>query len=196
LLLISRIFSFPLAALYKPQRVALVDFLIRKIRHRFTPQLFAKNKQGLKGIIQHLQNGGHFIYLADQLARESLLSFFDRPAWTGIAIARLAVKTDAIMIPVRAQRLDRTQKTGKKHRISFYPPLTPTRQEEPGASPPDAATQALTETQQAEHLMQQMNTHMESWIRERPAQWIWFYKRWKGTEDITREIPEKISEKG
>jgi len=49
--------------------------------------------------------------------------------------------------------------------VTIYPPMTP-----------PASTGDREADMKA--LMVEMNTLLEAWIREKPADWLWIHKRW------------------
>ena len=79
---------------------------------------------------------------------------------TAPALAQFALKYDAPIVPVRVERLG-----GAYFRMTFYPALTIRKT---GDRRTDVA-----------NIMTEVNAIMESWIRERPAQWLWPHKRWQ-----------------
>jgi Kdo2-lipid IVA lauroyltransferase/acyltransferase len=63
------------------------------------------------------------------------------------------------LLPARVERLD-----GARFRLTVFPPLPVMRSGEPHS---DAAA-----------LMARVNAILETWIRDRPEQWLWLHRRW------------------
>lgn len=98
--------------------------------------------------------------LVDQKMTDGIaVPFFGRDAMTAPALAQFALKYDAPIIPVRSERLE-----GARFRITFYPEL-----KTPKTGDRHADILAI---------MTNVNASMESWIRERPEQWLWLHRRW------------------
>ncbi len=98
--------------------------------------------------------------LVDQKLNEGILvPFFGRPAMTATALALLALRFDCDVLPARVER-----PPGARFRLTVFPPLALPRSGDDGA---DVA--ALTTT---------VTAVIESWIRERPEEWLWIHRRW------------------
>ena len=86
-------------------------------------------------------------------------SVSSRPALTAPALARLALRYDCAVIPVRVDRI-----AGARFRITDEAPLPL-----PRSGDNEADTLAL---------MTSVNQVLERWIRERPEHWFWLHRRW------------------
>jgi len=112
---------------------------------------YQRNLAKLSGF---LRQGRHVGLLLDQRIRDGArLRFFGRRAWTSVAIADLALRHGAVMIPSRAIR----QPDGISFRFWMDAPIPPTT---------------------PERMMQAYNDLVEAWIREHPEQWFWDIRRW------------------
>lgn len=111
-----------------------------------------------RDMIQAIRRGGILAFVIDQNIRtESVkVPFFGKPALTPIGPAKLAVRTEAVVIPAVAERLP----TGT-HRLRFLDPIECKRDDDPVAL--TARATALIE----EH------------IRRVPEQWVWMHDRWR-----------------
>jgi Transposase DDE domain/Bacterial lipid A biosynthesis acyltransferase len=106
------------------------------------------------------RRGTHLGLLADQKLNDGIpVPFFGRPAMTAPALAVLALRFDCDVLLFRVERLD-----GARFRVTVFPSLPLTRSGEPHA---DAAA-----------LMVRVNALLETWIRDRPEQWLWLHRRW------------------
>ena len=83
--------------------------------------------------------------------------FFGRPAPTPVGFARLAMRTGGPVLPVAIGR------SRRGHEVTHLPPLRAA-----GGTEPDAIYSFL----------QDCNGALEALIRRRPAEWVWFHKRW------------------
>jgi len=98
--------------------------------------------------------------LVDQKMNDGIpVPFFGRDAMTAPALARLALRFDCAVVPVRVDRLARA-----RFRITAEPPLPLPRS---GERARDTAA-----------LMRSVNAVLERWIRERPDHWLWLHRRW------------------
>ena len=105
------------------------------------------------------------------------VDFFRRPAATTSALAALALRTGAPVIPVFALPLPRG-----RYRLVYEHPVDP-----PRADTPDAVrdfTQRCTDV-------------LEMYVRRHPTLWLWMHRRWRGQEVLTgadvrmRDEPEE-----
>ena len=109
-------------------------------------------------MIQAIRRGGILAFVIDQNIRtESVkVPFFGKPALTPIGPAKLAVRTEAVVIPAVAERL-----ADGTHRLQFLEPIECTREDDPAA-----LTARVTKT-------------IEEHIRRVPEQWVWMHDRWR-----------------
>ena len=120
----------------------------------------AKGAEGGRDLIRHLRQGGHVAMLVDQKMNDGIaVPFFGRDAMTAPAIARLALRFDCPIVPVRVERLN-----GPRFRFTVMPRL-----ELPAGN--DTAD-AVLET------MKRVTATIEQWIVARPEQWLWIHRRW------------------
>jgi len=95
------------------------------------------------------------------------VDFFRRPAATTSALAALALRTGAPVIPVFALPLPRG-----RYRLVYEHPVDP-----PRADTPDAVrdfTQRCTDV-------------LEMYVRRHPTLWLWMHRRWRDQEVLTGE---------
>lgn len=103
-------------------------------------------------------------FVIDQFAGAPLgarVPFFGKPVGSHTALAALAIRTGAPVVPAFAVR-----KPDGRYRICFEPAFR------------------LEEREKLDHTVV-ANTalfvrHMETWVRLYPAQWLWIHRRWKG----------------
>jgi KDO2-lipid IV(A) lauroyltransferase len=155
---IARHTGLELGLIYRAPNNEWVDGLLRRLRD--APLLFRKGQEGAKALFSLLRRGGHAAMLVDQKMNDGIaVPFFGREAMTAPAIAQFAVRLGCVLVPARTERLN-----GARFRITVYPPLVV-----PGTGDRTADERAT---------MIRINALLESWIRERPEQWLWLHRRW------------------
>lgn len=157
---IAAVLEMDMMSVYRAPDNPWVDDLFMRARKTFRGQLVQKGPDGARKLTRFMKQGGHACMLVDQKMSDGIpVPFFGRDAMTAPALAQFALKYDAPIIPVRVERLQ-----GAHFRMTFYPALPVTRT---GDRHADVAT-----------IMTDVNAVLESWIRERPDQWLWVHRRW------------------
>jgi len=152
-------YGISVSQIYRAANNPLVDRMITRFRGD-AGELIPKGAGGARGAIATLRRGAHLTMLADQKMNDGIpVPFFGRPAMTAPALAALALRFDCDVLSARVERLD-----GAHFRLTVFPPLALPRS---GNSHADEAA-----------LMTQVNAILESWIRDRPEQWLWVHRRW------------------
>lgn len=137
-----------------------VDGLLRHARDSGAAGHIRKGAGGAKEMLAVLRRGGVLGLLIDQKLNEGIaVPFFGRPAMTAPALAHFAMKFGCPVYPSRIERLD-----GCRFRMTLYPPLAV-----PGTGDKEKDVLAM---------MTDINAQLESWVRERPEQWLWIHRRW------------------
>jgi KDO2-lipid IV(A) lauroyltransferase len=109
----------------------------------------------MAAMIRFLRGGGMLGLLIDQhMSHGARLSFFGHDAMTALSAAEMAIKYDALLIPIYAIRLE----NGLDFRIVVESPIP--------RGTPEAMTQAL-------------NDSLEALVRQHLDQWLWIHRRWK-----------------
>ncbi|MEI4487231.1 lysophospholipid acyltransferase family protein [Frigidibacter sp. MR17.14] len=150
--------GFRVGGLYKPMKNRLFGaHYLRAITSLGEP-LFPRGAKGLAGMVKFLRSGGMLGIVVDQHMMHGLpLRFFGQTAMTATSAADLALKYDALLVPIYGIR----QKDGLSFRIQVEAPIP--------ASTPAEMTQAL-------------NDSLETVVRQHPEQWFWVHRRWKGPD--------------
>lgn len=152
-LLVTR--GFPLAGIYRP-------FPDPRLNRRYVAAigqvgqpLFPTTREGVVGMVRHLRGGGMIGILID-LDRPGgvLLDFLGQPTRTVLSMAEMALKHDALLVPVYGIR----QPDGLQFRVVIDTPVSP--------GTPEAMTQAL-------------NDSLSAMVRAHPEQWLWWHNRRK-----------------
>lgn len=127
---------------------------------------FARDRRGLAAFVKNLREGGHGAILLDQhVSGGVMLDFMGHPAATSLSAAEMALKYDALLVPVYGERLE----NGVDFDIEIEAPIPP--------SDPIAMTQAL-------------NDSLAARVRATPAQWLWIHRRWKPDRSEPDHDPE------
>ena len=103
-----------------------------------------------------------------QPADAVVVDFFNRPAATTAALATLALRTGAPLIPVFALPLP-----GDKFRMIYEHPV-----EMPGADSTDPVRD----------LTQRCTDVLEMYVRRHPHLWLWMHRRWRDGEDARTPV--------
>lgn len=124
------------------------------ISHIGTP-LFSRSRKGLANMVKYLRSGGMTFFGVDQyMSHGEDLLFFGKSAPTALSAAKMAVKMDALLVPIYGIRAD----NGMDFTIQ--------------ADAPIPHTDAITMTQA-------INDSLEHVVRQHMGQWLWIHRRWK-----------------
>lgn len=165
-LLLSR--EFPITILYAPGRLG-IDTLLRDARARAGARVVPAGRSGVATLARNLRAGQMAGILPDQdPGRVSGLfaPFFGIEAKTMTLVSRLAQRTGASPFLVWADRLP----AGRGFVFNAR------------AAPAEIGTQPL------ERSVAAMNAAIEALVRERPAQYLWSYKRFRTRPDGERNF--------
>lgn len=135
--------------------------LLESIRQR-TGNFVIYRQGTIRRVMRALQEGKGVAVLIDQhvQARDAVsVDFFGRPANTTPAVAALALRTGAPVVPVFAVPIG-----GGRYRMIYEPPV-----EAPPAESPDAIREYTQRCTQA----------LEAWVRRHPDMWLWMHRRWR-----------------
>ena len=147
--------GFPVGALYMNMANRHFNAHYLKAISVIGTPLFPRGREGLGQMVKFLRKGGMLGMLIDQhMKRAPLLGFFGHEAQTALSAAELALKYDALCVPVYAIR----QPDGLSFRVLVEAPVP--------HGDPVTMTQAL-------------NDSLEALVRRHPGQWFWIHKRWK-----------------
>ncbi len=157
------LYGHPLHFLVRPIANRRVDALINGYRCRSGNQPIEKNRSA-RSILKVLGDGGTVGILADHnttIEEGVFVDFFGIPASTTSGLARIALRTDAAVVPGflswDAQR--------RKYRLRFEPAVELTR--------------SGNEELDVRDTTQRFMRVVEEYVRRYPDQWLWAHKRWK-----------------
>jgi len=157
------LYGYPLHYMARPVDNRRVDALINRYRCLSGNRSIFKNESA-KMMLKVLHDAGTIGILADQntLPEEGVfVDFFGRPACATTGIARVALHTDAAVVPVYCF----WDGAMRKYRLRFEPPVLLTRTG-------DSSRDICENTQRFTKIL-------EGFIRKHPDQWVWAHARWK-----------------
>jgi Kdo2-lipid IVA lauroyltransferase/acyltransferase len=140
----------------------LVENYVDKMRTRLGCVTLDK-KQSARRMFRVLENGELLGILADLNVQERegvFVDFFGIPASTTASIAKLALSTNAFVLPAFAVWEEEKQ----KYVVYLEPPIEYQKTENSDADIHD--------------LTQKITSVVEKYVRAYPEQWLWIHKRW------------------
>jgi len=151
----------PFSVIARPLDNPHLHTLLEQIRGRTgNPVIY---RQGMiRRVMRTLQAGHGIAVLIDQhiQSRDAVnVDFFDRPASTTTAVAALAIRTGAPVVPCFALPLP-----GGRYRFVYEHPIEPPRSEG------EAAIREFT---------QRCTDVLEMYVRRNPELWLWMHRRWR-----------------
>jgi len=157
------LYGFPLHYMARPLDNKPLDALVNEYRGLSGNTPIYKN-EAARGMLRILKNAGTVGILADQntMPQEgAFVDFFGTLACTTTGIARVALHTDAAVVPGYAYWDEKL----RKYRLRFEPPVELTRT-------------GNTEQDVVENTRRFAKV-IEEIIRKHPEQWVWIHARWK-----------------
>jgi KDO2-lipid IV(A) lauroyltransferase len=146
--------GYPFTSLARPVRNPHFRRWMTELR---APQRIVFAEQPVRAMLEVLRRGEVVAMLADQDAREGgvVVEFFGRPASTVRTPGLLSLRTGAPIVPFNIWR------DGERHFVRFTEPV---------------------EGENVASITQAFTSRIESFVRERPEQWLWLHRRWKSVE--------------
>lgn len=157
------LYGFPLHYMARPLDNARVDALVNRYRCLSGNRPIFKNESA-RVLLKILREAGTVGILADQntMPEEGVfVDFFGKTACTSTGIARVALHTDAAVVPGYAYWDERI----RRYRLRFEPAVELIRT---GDAEQDVFVNTLRFTKVIEEI-----------IRKHPEQWVWVHARWK-----------------
>lgn len=157
------LYGFPLHYMARPIDNPRIDNFVNKYRGLSGNQPIFKNESA-RFLLKILKEQGTVGILADQntMPQEGVwVDFFGTPACTSTGIARVALHTDAAVVPGYVY----WDAAMRKYRLRFEPPVK------------------LVRTGDTERDIRENTARfakiLEEIIRQHPEQWVWLHARWK-----------------
>lgn len=157
------LYGYPLHFLVRPIANRRVDALINSYRCRTGNQPIEKNRSA-RTILKVLADGGTVGVLADHntdIEESVFVDFFGVSASTTSGLARIALRTDAAVVPGFLS----WDEGRRKYRLRFEPAV-------------DLARTADEEADVVENTAR-FTRVIEDFVRAHPDQWLWVHRRWK-----------------
>jgi KDO2-lipid IV(A) lauroyltransferase len=151
----------PVAILARALDNPHLNRLLESIRQRTGNEVIYR-RGTIRRVIRTLQAGRGVAVLIDQhiMTRDAIyVDFFERPAATTTAVAALALRTGAPVLPVFALPLGRG-----RYRMIYEHPIEPPPLDSP--DPVREFTQRCTDV-------------LEMYVRRHPEFWLWMHRRWR-----------------
>ncbi|HUJ32158.1 MAG TPA: lysophospholipid acyltransferase family protein [Candidatus Acidoferrum sp.] len=166
------LYGHALHFLVRPIANRRVDELINRYRCFSGNRPIDKNRSA-RAILKVLADGGTVGILSDHntsLDEGVFVDFFGIPASTTSGLARIALRTEAAVVP----GFLRWDQTLRKYRLQFQPAV-------------DLARTGNEDTDIRENTAR-FTRVIENYVRENPDQWLWAHKRWKTRPPGERSI--------
>lgn len=157
------LYGYPLRYMARPLDNKRLDSLVNEYRCSSGNKPIFKNESA-RVMLKILKDFGTIGILADQntMPEEGVfVDFFGKAACTTTGIARVALHTDAAVVPGYAY----WDETIQKYRLRFEPPVELIRTG-------DTERDVFENTQRFAKVIEEI-------VRKRPDQWVWVHKRWK-----------------
>ncbi len=147
--------GYVIGGLYKPARNPRFNAHYAVAMAEFGGPLFSTDRRDLPKMIRFIRNGGMQGMVIDLNSfGGEILDFMGKPALTATSAADLALKYNALVVPIYGIR----QPDGLSFQIRVEAPIP--------HSDPVTMTQAL-------------NDSLAALVRKYPDQWFWIHRRWK-----------------
>jgi len=159
--IMAGVIGYPISAVGRPMKNPYIYDYIMSLRGMTGLKSLPK-KGAAKELIRELRNNRVVAILFDQYGGSAgePIDFFGRPAYTTTAVAQLALRTGASVVPAYNVR----QPDGT-HIIYVDDPI---KTIDTGDKTADYINNTLA-----------YNRNLEKWIRKYSSQWFWFHRRWK-----------------
>ncbi len=150
----------PVTAVYTPLQNPYLDAVLASRRETLGCRLLARDTS-MRGLVRELAAGRSIGMIMDQRVDSGIpVPMFGVDKLTTVVPARLALRFDCDLVPLRTERLG-----DARYRVTFCPPIRP----------PDTTG---TEAEKALAMTREINARFEDWIRARPADWFCAKRRW------------------
>jgi len=142
-------------SLYRPLPVPQVEAIYNRAMQHYTRPMFPTDRAGVGAMLRHLRGGG-MVSISFDLERPggAMLDFLGRPTRTQLSMAEMALRHDALLVPVYGVR----RPDGADFDVVIDAPIP---HGEPAA------------------MMQAANDSLAAMVRAHPGQWLWWHRRWK-----------------
>jgi len=154
--------GFNIGAIYRPLNNIFLNPVMEFIRKKYIcPIQIEKSQKGTKKLIKHISTNNPLALMIDQRLSSSIrVPFFNKPATTTTTPAQLAIKYNALLVPVFIKRIKNTN-------FEFF------------IEEPLLINKTNNYEKDIFNITQNMNHKIEEFIKKDPAHWLWSHDRWK-----------------
>jgi KDO2-lipid IV(A) lauroyltransferase len=159
----------PVSVLARPLDNPLLHEMLERIRTK-TGNAVIYRQGAIRKVLRELEENRGIAFLIDQHLHSAdavYVDFFGRAAATTSALAALALRTGAPVIPVFALPLP-----GGRYRFVYEHPVEP-----PSSDTPDAIRE----------FTQRCTDVLEMYVRRHPELWLWMHRRWRDRDPTLAE---------
>ncbi|MEL6408953.1 MAG: lysophospholipid acyltransferase family protein [Pseudomonadota bacterium] len=162
-----------LGVFYRPMSNGIFNPHYVEAMRSLSEPMFEQGRRGMIQMVKHIRAGGVLAILNDLKSADGVpLEFFGEPAMTSLVTAEMALKFDAVLLPVWGLR----QKDGLHFETIIEEPIEHS----------DPVT-----------MTREFNRRLEAAVRENMGQWFWVHRRWKNNDGYEaakgRELMAKIA---
>lgn len=155
--------GFRVGGLYRPMSNRYFNPRYVAAISRISQPVFPRSRRGLGEMVRFLRGGGMVGMLIDQRMKHGApLTFFGHTAYTALSAAEMALKYDALVVPVYGLR----RADGVNFDLLIEPPIEHTTPEQ---------------------MTQKLNDSLEAHVRRHMTQWLWLHNRWKPVHSRDRK---------
>ena len=173
---IAHAFRFePMAVVSRTLDNPRLDALLERVRTRCGTRVIYR-RGAIRRVLRELAGKRGVGMLIDQHIHHSSavnVDFFNRPAATTSAIARLALRTGAPVVPLFSLPMP-----GGRYRLVYEPAVEP-----PSTKGPEAV-RAFT---------QRCTDVLEMYVRRYPHLWLWMHRRWRDAEPTGEPVDDMVA---
>jgi KDO2-lipid IV(A) lauroyltransferase len=154
--------GFNIGAIYRPLNNIFLNPIMEFIRKKYIcPIQIEKGSNGTKKLIKHISTNNPLALMIDQRLSSSIrVPFFNQLATTTTTPAQLAIKYEALLVPVFLKRLEKTN-------FEFF------------IEEPLIINRTNDYDKDIFNITQIMNKKIEEFIKRDTAHWLWSHDRWK-----------------
>ncbi len=154
----------PMALVFRTLDNPRLDALLERVRTRCGTRVIYR-RGAIRRVLRELAAKRGVAMLIDQHIHDSsavYVDFFNRPAATTSALALLALRTGAAVVPIFSLPLP-----GGRYRMVYEPAVEPPRTEGPEA---------------VREFTARCTDVLERYVRRYPQLWLWMHRRWRDTK--------------
>jgi len=156
----------PVAVVARPMKKQYIDKILEKMRSHHGNRVIYRD-QAVREILTELKGNGNVGILVDQVAPPQhgiVVDFLGRPAWTTRIPVKLAMKSQAALLPIFIHREQ------WRNIITIHP---------------EVKLEDVSQADAVRTYTSRLNHYIEQHIIRYPDQWNWLYRRWKGTKGLS-----------